>query len=47
MTGFALVFLSVTYFGSLIFKDITHILFSIGFIICWYLDDILKELRKK
>ncbi len=47
MNWFALVFLLVTYFGSLFFKDITHILFGIGFIICWYLDDILKELRKK
>ena len=45
MTG--LVFLFVTYFGSLIFKDITHILCGIGFILLWYLDDILKELRKK
>lgn len=47
MTGFALVFLFVTYFGSLIFKNITHTLFGIGFIVCWYLDDILKELKKK
>lgn len=46
MNGFAFGFLLVSYIVSLITKDIIYILFSIGFLICSYLDNILKELKK-
>lgn len=47
MNIFALVFLFASYLGSLIYKDTTHILLGIGFVIIWYLSDIIKELKKK